>query len=110
MDKNMKRAEQQLSNMGYVHPENDNRNVATYSNYNEIGDPYTLGTYDTYSKYNEIETVSNNLDTCPQCNNKVLFICECDEYKDRMCKNKHMWYIDKKGKIVMGDPHMNEDL
>lgn len=110
MNKNMEKAEKQLKNMGYVHPENDNINtISTYSNYNDSGQTYTASSHETYSKYNEFE-IKSNLDICPQCNNKTLFICECAEYKDRMCKNKHIWYIDKKGKIIIGDPHNDDDI
>lgn len=99
-----------LSKSGYHHPTENNNTLSPYKIYNtdnQNTEAYSSINYDTYSKFDSIDTLSS-CDTCPVCHLKYMYICECSEFKDRMCKKGHTWYI--KGKnIIVGDPHANEE-
>lgn len=101
-----------LSSMGYVHPEvakpktnhvyatiNVKDDNAQYTSSSKKANPY--GTFN--AEYDE-STVHKNM-TCPECQGKALYACDCVEYGDMMCSNNHTWWVDKKGIVHMEDPH-----
>jgi len=98
-----------LSKMGYVHPDDKASNQqSVYSVYSEKeGDPYVASVYDPYKTFSsdmEREKIELLAMFCPVCKEKAVLACDCD-FKDRMCKNDHTWYMSKEGKTVVGDPH-----
>lgn len=98
-----------LSKIGYEHPSQNNHILSPYKVYNtenQNTETYSSNSYDIYSKFNSTDTVSS-CNICPVCDNKAIYICECDGFKDRMCKKGHIWY--NKGKnVIIGNPHENE--
>jgi CRISPR/Cas system CSM-associated protein Csm5 (group 7 of RAMP superfamily) len=106
---NRKELDLKLSKSGYEHPTENNNNTSLYKVYNAENintDPYSSMNYDTYSKFSS-ENMESTLNCCPVCNGEALYLCECDKYRDRMCKKGHTWYI-KNGKAILGDPHKDE--
>jgi len=106
---NRKELDLKLSKSGYEHPTENNNNTSLYKVYNAENnnvDPYSTMNYDTYSKFSS-EHVDSTLNFCPVCNRDALYLCDCDEYRDRMCSKGHTWYM-KNGKAVVGDPHKDE--
>ena len=47
------------------------------------------------------------LDNCPICNIEAYYTCPC-AYSDKKCKNGHIWYTNRCGDIINGDPHKNK--
>lgn len=94
---------------GYEHPEElSQKQRFQYQAYKETGDdPYESLGNNTHSPY---AVVSENLigrpasNTCPTCEGKALYICNC-EFEERMCKEGHAWYYTSTGVLVLGDPH-----
>lgn len=116
---NRNNIDQKLKESGYVHPETDNTNTdPTYMSYKE-GDFYVSNnTYSTYANFNtDVEktdskgnkvSAKQTLTICPICDTKAYYSCDC-EYKDLMCKNKHVWFLTETGKLVIGDPHSDDE-
>ena len=52
---------------------------------------------DNYEKDEENET-------CPVCSENSIYTCYC-VYNDKKCSNDHIWYIQRDGKIKVGNPH-----
>lgn len=118
---NRNNIDQKLKESGYVHPETDNCNTdPTYMSYNNDnkGDTYVSGnSSNPYANFSaDIEKTDSKgnkitkqiLSICPICDTKAYYSCEC-EYKDLMCKNKHVWFITDTGKLVIGDPHSDDE-
>ena len=118
--------EQKLAAKGYEHPSTTNAkpysSYSAYSVYNEKGnDVYSCGGFDPYVTVNEEDPapesnkndlllqkkVMDRLD-CPTCGEKAQYTCNCT-FKDLMCLKGHIWYVDKKGFIISGDPHDDID-
>ena len=87
-----------LKSMGYVHPENPKSlTTSVYKSFDEEKKIYKKNNYSSYS------TMNYSL-LCPECNEKALYKCDC-VIGELLCKNNHMWYTEKTGIIVLGDPH-----
>ena len=41
---------------------------------------------------------------CPECYEKAVKTCNCVN-SDKTCVNGHVWYMNREGAIVLGDPH-----
>lgn len=106
-----------LASLGYVHPDTPQMPRATqyktinvtdekaqYESSNKTDVPYK-----NFSQKEDLQNEIHKTDICPKCNEKALYICECNRYGDMMCKNNHIWYITKDGQLSIGDPHENED-
>lgn len=107
-----KMAQDRLESLGYVHPENDNTGLSQYKACDLLAEDniYVTQTTSPYATFNsEINTEEvHNTDICPMCDSKASYSCGCP-HKEFLCKNGHMWYTIKGGKIVIGDPHAGED-
>lgn len=96
-----------LSEMGYVHPESTNSNSGDgYKMYNKEGEStYVSQDYNRYATFDTKQSGDvQKTDICPSCETKALYSCDC-EFGDMMCTNGHMWYVQKDGKVIVGDPH-----
>lgn len=108
----IERAKQQLASSGYVHPSNTNssadKKYKTFNSEEKTKNVYNSSAASSdYAKFTEKEeTLSLG---CPICGEDALYACNC-EFRDKACKNNHVWYINKDGKITEGDPHENEDI
>jgi len=108
----IERAKQKLAASGYVHPSNNNPSVDNnYKSFNS--EEKTKDVYNTSKAPSIYATFTEREESlvlgCPICGEKALYACEC-EFEDKACKNKHVWYTNKEGKITEGDPHENEDF
>lgn len=102
---NQEDVDRKLAEMGYEHPSENNSTNNPYKVYQEKGDnPYTSFSGGGYATFNSKSLTDNSLDVCPVCDTKAMYMCDC-EMDDRMCKNGHVWYCDKNGKIIQKDPH-----
>ena len=105
-----------LAAMGYEHPEKpqapSNHHYKTINVKDEKGQyeasNKSANPYRHFSEQEDDYSKRYSTDICPLCNTKALFRCECKEYKDMMCKNNHVWWMDEKGHIHQGDPHEEE--
>ena len=52
----------------------------------------------------ESHKYENEEEKCPTCKEKVVYVCSCS-YNDKRCKNAHIWYTTRDGKIKKGNPH-----
>jgi len=108
--------ESKLATRGYVHPDthqgpsadpyaviNVKEQNAVYQRSTKPVIPYASFTpnQDTPN-----EKTVNRPTVCPVCDNKALYMCECTEFKDMMCKNSHVWWVNTAGQIINGDPHV----
>jgi len=96
-----------LSIPGYQHPE---KQIVKQENQYKIFDSESKNDYITstnctkygYAKFtDEVSKFENT--KCPSCNQEALYECDC-EYKDKQCKNGHVWFI-QDNKKIKGDPH-----
>lgn len=98
----------QLTSMGYVHPDTNNQTGGGYKTYSQTSDNvYVSRSFDQYATFNtktDAKQQVQKTDVCPSCDNKAMYSCRCP-VGEMMCKNNHMWYVEKNGKLVMGDPH-----
>ena len=90
--------DQKLTDMGYVHPTNDNRDTNPYKQYSEQGE----NVYISNGSGNPYGVLGKD-DVCPECYNKALYKCPCP-IGEFMCSLNHMWYV-KNGKVISEDPH-----
>jgi hypothetical protein len=99
-----------MSKCGYEHPEENNSNISAYKVYNsenKNNEAYSTTTnYDIYSKFDSVYT-NSPYNFCPVCTKRFMYMCDCEEFKDRMCPKGHTWYV-KGEKVVIGDPHKHE--
>jgi len=101
------KAKQQLKNSGYVHPTDlnsaSNNQYKTYNSEEKTKSVYNSSKASSvYAKFTEKECELKL--GCPICGEKALYACNC-EFNDKACKNNHVWYTNKDGKITEGDPH-----
>ena len=97
-----------LKKMGYQHPERENIVFSPYLNYSESGEnPYVVGNGSGYMATSSA-SYEDYMGKCPVCDSRPKFVCECEEFKDNMCKNGHVWYLNKKGEVITGNPHEND--
>ena len=61
--------------------------------------------------FSTIQTVKNystslevSVEKCPICQEDAIYICPCAN-SDKKCNNNHVWYINREGKTVEGNPH-----
>lgn len=107
---------------GYIEPEQpkashgNNRNMSSvnrssygiYKTFDENAKGKKKGEFKTtelVNKYgnNNFEE-DNEIDNCPVCSDPHIYVCPC-VYNDKKCKNEHIWYIKRDGKVVVGNPH-----
>lgn len=104
----IEKARQQLSECGYQHPEtNIYSNTKLYKTFDTEAkkEAYKKPQISScYAKFTD-KDMSFELD-CPKCGDKALYMCNC-EFKDKQCKNGHVWFTNTNGKIQNGDPHEN---
>ena len=125
--------DQKLSSKGYVHPEKPTLvqnhrepqykvitvtdEKAQYRSSNSVPTPYKNFSQEIpfgsnvksipRSRSEETREVRSHSE-CGKCNEEAQFRCKCAEYGDMMCKNGHVWYVAKDGRIVYEDPHIDE--
>lgn len=98
-----------LRAQGYSHPDEVNSYHPQDTNYMSYSDGgnYKPQSTEAYAKFNsEQKTISKS--PCPVCSKPALYSCSC-ELQDMLCGGGHTWYITKDGKIVIADPHEDED-
>jgi predicted RNA-binding Zn-ribbon protein involved in translation (DUF1610 family) len=93
-----------LASKGYAHPQeakpiSNNNPYSSFSNNEYLHD---IGT-SPYSTFDNLDTQSNTRE-CPSCGTEALYRCNCDLH-EMECKNGHIWYFDKSGKLEKSDPH-----
>ena len=99
------KAREALNTCGYQHPETLNKKsdkiYKTFNPGTDSKDPYVKPSKTSvYATFTEKDTKFN----CPECGDKALYSCNC-QYKDKACKNNHIWFTDLDGTIRNGDPH-----
>ena len=109
----IERARRQLSISGYVHPKSPKGKSSRYKTL----DTETSGTdyrssvarssYATFTERDNARDNARDASLCPVCETEAEFVCNCAG-KCRECGNGHVWYSDKSGHIVQGDPHKND--
>jgi hypothetical protein len=99
-----------LASKGYVHPTTNNTSSSPYMAYSDEnkGD-YFSQNFDPYATFNSNQLIKEvqKTDFCPVCNFKAMYSCNCP-LSDMMCKNGHIWFVQKNGSTHIGDPHENE--
>jgi len=110
--------DQKLALQGYVHPETPTQNVSLYKTIDVKNESAIYESnkkhINPYKFFNSTESTKPNKNVqrtnrCPTCEEDAQFICSCEEYGDMLCKNNHYWWVNKKGLIVLGDPHDDEE-
>ncbi len=102
--------EQKLKSFGYVHPEksvSDKRSIyKTFTENSGLGKAKNINEFNStnlskiYTKFDNVEMNDN----CPKCNDIVVRSCNC-AFSDKYCKNGHVFYTERDGKIKFGNPH-----
>lgn len=93
---------------GYEHPENNStisRNTGIYKTFTEGKKPKKnekFGNTQGKTQYSIISTES--IETCPECSQSAVYICNC-AFSDKRCDKGHIWYTDRSGQIKIGNPH-----
>jgi hypothetical protein len=93
---------------GYVHP-TSSASSSTKNSYKSFNTDSKKNDYissrpkSAYAKFTDKDSI-NQANGCPECGKDALYACEC-EFHDKQCSNGHVWYINRKGKIKLGDPH-----
>jgi len=97
---------------GYEHPENINSNrdslYSTFTEGEKTKNPYKNygnNPYSQYANYNSLQ--QQNEEKCPVCSSDIEYKCPC-AHSDKKCKNGHIWYTNRCGDIINGDPHKNK--
>ena len=121
IEKSRSDLDKKLSKLGYVHPKTHQQannhgyytiNVkdkkGSYKPSKKNHNPYKSFTGKMDEEKGNISTKQKS-DICPMCGEKALYRCECKEYRDMMCKNKHVWWYTVNGQLIKGDPHFNEE-
>lgn len=114
-----KKIDAQLAKMGYVHPtEGNSSRQPQYMGYSVSDDQKALGMgeylapkpYDPYAVFNAENSGANtdHTDICPLCDEKAMYSCSCP-FLDMMCKQGHIWFVQKNGTVKIGDPHEDEE-
>jgi hypothetical protein len=103
--------EQKLKSFGYVHPENstaDKRSkYKTFTENSGLGKAKSINDFNSttlgkiYTKFDNIQ-ISDN---CPKCDEVIIKTCQC-AFSDKSCKNGHIFYTERDGKIKFGNPHL----
>lgn len=57
------------------------------------------------NQYATIVMTQEDLDNCPTCGEIPTSTCPC-AYSDKTCVNNHIWYTDREGKSIIGNPHV----
>ena len=114
IDQQRKDLDAKLAEIGYQHPEQNSQGASLYKIYAEDGtDTYVSQHQDPYATFNtdQPELKQNQVhktDICPTCEEKASYSCPCP-VGEMMCKKGHMWYVQKNGTVVLGDPHEGDD-
>ncbi len=58
--------------------------------------------YASVSQYAQKDV--DRTESCPVCREKVVETCHC-VYSDKKCSQGHVWYVDREGKTISGNPH-----
>jgi hypothetical protein len=89
---------------GYTHPDsiNPSRDIQ-YKTFSEGKKKHMVGVTSGETKYAK-SGLENPDETCPVCNKIPTSVCHC-LYNDKRCSDNHVWYTDRSGKSVSGDPH-----
>ena len=106
MAHNLKRPE---SIPGYEHP---TQNQCRYSSNQTIYKTFTegkrqkkhekFGNTQIANKYSISQEIT--VEKCPICQGDAIYLCPCAN-SDKKCSNDHIWYINRDGKIITGNPH-----
>jgi hypothetical protein len=95
---------------GYEHPSSENssrdKRYKTFDetekkkkkNMDKFQGTNVRNQYATYTMTDE------EVETCPSCDAHPISTCPCG-YSDKTCSNGHTWYTDRKGDILIGNPH-----
>jgi hypothetical protein len=88
---------------GYEHPAATNTSRDNvYKTFTEGQKSKKFGTTkigNQYANHGEVQP-----ETCPQCEGTIAKICQCI-YSDKTCAEGHIWYTNREGKIINGNPH-----
>jgi hypothetical protein len=101
-----------LASMGYVHPEKPQMGHGNLYKTIDVKDEKAVyqsskvrNPYRNFTEQEEPQEQVQRTDICPRCDTKALYRCECQEFGDQMCQNNHVWWVNKQGQIINGDPH-----
>lgn len=64
-----------------------------------VGNPYANASYGAPEQVDESEF-------CPTCREQATETCNC-VYSDKRCSQGHVWYVDRQGQSIQGNPHKN---
>jgi len=93
---------------GYVHPEDahcasNTKVYKTFTTGKKVKKNEKFGnTYHNKGYCTMIQTEETII--CPICNDPVVHTCPCS-YNDKKCQNGHVWYTNREGKTIKGNPH-----
>ena len=106
MSQNLKRPE---SIPGYQHPTEDqyisSSSQTIYKTFTEgkrQKKDEKFGNTQTVTKYSISQTIL--VEQCPICQEGAIYICPCAN-SDKKCSNNHVWYVNRDGKTITGNPH-----
>jgi hypothetical protein len=93
--------------IGYEHPETLNTvskikkyKIFSHKNNKIFNDESSISIDENF--YAISSSIVN--ENCPTCNSESNYICPC-AYNDKKCQNNHVWYTNRAGETVNGNPH-----
>ena len=96
---------------GYNHPENNSvtqKGTSIYKTFTEgkkVKKNEKFGSTQIGVNYTKAgKNIDEKEEVCPVCDKPPVVICNCI-YSDKKCKDGHIWYTDRGGKIKTGNPH-----
>lgn len=93
---------------GYEHPTQEQGNYSStqtiYKTFTEGKRPKKNESFNSTKTHKRYSIIQANITTCPICNEEPIHICPCS-HSDKKCNNNHIWYLDRDGKIINGNPH-----
>jgi hypothetical protein len=94
---------------GYVHPEKatSSSRGRVYKTFNDQEKPRkneVFGNTVVLGKYASANDQEKDGTSCPVCNEVFVKECNC-VYSEKTCAQGHIWYFDRDGTVVKGNPH-----
>lgn len=93
---------------GYEHPKDQYRYSSNQAKYKTFTEGKRKKKDENFSTIQTVKNYSTSLEVsvekCPICQEDAIYICPCAN-SDKKCNNNHVWYINREGKTVEGNPH-----
>ena len=93
---------------GYEHPDSAApvSRGQIYKTFNSESKPRkkeVFGSTEAIGRYVQVGRVDDDT-KCPQCDETFVTQCNC-VFSEKTCSAGHIWYIDRDGATVQGNPH-----